>query len=60
MTKNVTSYEFFGNIEYLHSSDWDNISHNAQIQDIIIVVSVVSMPIVNGTGSTTRLQTIST
>ena len=41
---------------YLHCCDGYNIGHDRQIKDIVIVVSEVAVPVINGASSAARLQ----
>ena len=43
--------------EYLHPRDGEHVGEHRQVQDEVIVVPIVSVPVVNGAGCSTRFQT---
>ena len=45
---------------YLHGRDGQHVGEDDQIDDKVVVVPKVPVPVINGAGRTTRLQTIPT
>ena len=43
-----------------HGRDGDHEGHDDQVEDVVVVVPEVAVPVVNGTGSTTGLQCVPT
>ena len=41
-----------------HGGDGDHVGHDDQVEDVVVVVPEVSMPVVNGAGCTTRLKRV--